>query len=176
MERVKRVVITGGPSVGKVAVFEKLRELGFKCSEGEIAREIYRSHKQKLERHLLVGDRREYSIDVLNAFIKEYCDHKNGTFFFNRGIPDGIGWERFFGLEPARELLDANKAYRYDAVFVLDPVEKFEDEHDVIWAKERESQRIHQLIIQGYVDSGYDPIFVKPDFVEKRTKFIISNI
>lgn len=176
MKELKKIVITGGPSVGKHEVFEFLRKSGYQCSVGEVAREIYRRYKQRLGRHLLVGDRREYGLDVLQAFIKEYCDHKSGAYFFNRGIPDGIGWERFFGLEPTKELLQAIRAYRYDTVFILDPLEKYEDEHDVIWAEIRQSARIHQLIIQGYIDHGYDPIYVKPDFIEKRVNFILSNI
>ena len=172
----KRYVITGGPSVGKAEVFEELRKRGYQCSEGEMARAIYRKHKKRLGRHLQVGDRREYSLEVLNAFIDEFCDHKEGSFFYNRGIPDGFGWESFFGLGPSPELVEATRAYRYDGVFVLDPLTKFEDEHDVVWTKERESARVHQLIIQGYIDAGYDPLFVPVDFVERRVKFILANL
>lgn len=176
MDTLKRIVITGGPLVGKRLVFDELKKLGHQCSKGEIAREIYRIHKERLGRHLQVGDRREYGLDVLNVLVKEYTEHKHGIYFYNRAIPDGIGWERFFRLEPTQELLQAIRAYRYDTVFVLDPIEKFEDEADVIWTNLREGARVHQLIIQGYIDAGYNPIFVPTDFVEKRINFILSNI
>jgi predicted ATPase len=172
----RRYIITGGPSVGKAAVFDELRKAGYKCSQGEIAREIYRQFKNKLGRHLEVGDRREYSLEVLRAFIDEYCSHKEGLYFNNRGIPDGFGWERFFGLGPSPELIEATRAYRYDGVFILDPLYKFDDEKDVVWTSEREASRVHQLIIQGYIDAGYDLIFVPADFIERRIKFILSNI
>jgi predicted ATPase len=175
-ERPRRYIITGGPAVGKAVLFEELRKSGYECSRGEIAREIYRAFKIRLGRHLEVGDRREYSLEVLQAFIDEYCQHKCGLYFYNRGIPDGFGWERFFGLGPSKELIEASRAYRYDGVFVLDSLTKFEDEKDVVWASDRDAARVHQLVIQGYIEAGYKPIFVPVDFVERRLKFILSNI
>lgn len=172
----RRYVITGGPGVGKSLVFEQLRSSGFQCSKGEIARDIYREFKQRLGRHLEAGDRREYSLRVLEAFVDEYCNHKSGLYFFNRGIPDGIGWDRVFGLDASQELMNAVRAYKYDGVFILDPIESFEDETDVVWTSEREAQRVHQLIIQGYIDVGYDPVYVPHDFVERRSQFILSNL
>lgn len=174
--RPRRFVITGGPGVGKSAVFEALRKQGHACSQGEIARDLYQQFKTELGRHLEVGDRRKYSIEVLRAFIDEYEAHKEGLYFYNRGIPDGFGWERFFALSPSHELEDATRAYRYDGVFILDPLTKFEDESDIVWPGQREAQRVHQLIIQGYVDNGYEPMFVPVDFVERRVKFILANI
>lgn len=176
MEKLSRVVITGGPSIEKKELFDELVRQGYECSSRDTAKEIYQAHKEKLGRHLQVGDRREYGLDVMHALIKEYTTHKKGIHFYNRGIPDGIGWERFFGLEPTDEIWRAIRAYRYDIVFILDPIEKFEDEADLIWANLREAARVHQLIIQGYIDAGYNPIFVPTDFVSKRVSFILSNI
>lgn len=170
-----RVVITGGPAAGKEAVFNELRALGLPTTEGEPAREIYRRHRERLGRHLRVGDRREYSIEVLHAFIDEYCAHKRGLKFYNRGIPDGYGWDRFFGLGPYPELEEASRVYRYDTIFILDPLDKFEDEADVVWAKEREIARVHELIVQGYYDAGYEPIFVPANAANARVKFILAN-
>jgi predicted ATPase len=176
MEKLKRVVITGGPLIEKRQLFDELIKQGYQCSTDDIAKEIYQEHKNKLGRHLLAGDRREYGLDVMNALIKEYTSHKNGLYFYNRAIPDGIGWERYFSLEPTHEIWQAIRAYRYDVVFILDPVEKFEDEADVVWADLRAGQRVQQLIIQGYVDANYKPIYVPTDFVSKRVNFILSNI
>ena len=118
----RRYVITGGPSAGKEAVFTELAARGIGHTEGEPAREIYRKHRERLGRHLQVGDRRAYSRDVLEAFIAEYCAHTSGLRFYNRGIPDGYGWDAgSSGLRrPTRELEEAARVYRYDAVFVLD--------------------------------------------------------
>ena len=171
-----RYVVTGGPSVGKQAVFDALQKRGFSCTKGEPARDIYRKFKLKLGRHLKVGDRRDYSAEVLRAFIDEYCQHKNGIRFYNRGIPDGFGWDRFFGLGPSPELAEATRTYRYDAVFILDPLDTFQDEMDVVWAKDRELRRVHELIIQGYYDAGYEPIFVPADAADVRADFVLSNV
>lgn len=171
-----RYVITGGPSVGKQAVFDTLQRRGYSCTKGEPARDIYRRFKQKLGRHLKVGDRRDYSAEVLRAFIDEYCQHTSGIRFYNRGIPDGFGWDRFFGLSPSAELDAATRTYRYDEILILDPLDTFQDELDVVWAKDRELRRVHELIIQGYYDAGYEPIFVPADAPDVRADFILSNI
>jgi predicted ATPase len=176
MEKPKRVVITGGPLIEKRQLFDQLLAQGYQGSTGDTAKEIYQEHKDRLGRHLLAGDRREYGLDVMNALIKEYIAHKSGLYFYNRAIPDGIGWERYFSLEPTEEIWRAIRGYRYDIIFILDPVEKFEDEADVVWADLRAGERVHQLIIQGYVDAGYRPIYVPTDFVTKRVNFILSNI
>lgn len=172
----RRFVITGGPSAGKEAVIEAVIKAGLPCSAEEAAREIYRAHRARLGRHLQREDRRAYSREVLEAFIAEYKTHTQGVRFYNRGIPDGYGWDRFFGLEPYAELEEANKLYRYDAVMVLDPLDTFEDENDVVWAQDREIRRVHELIVQGYYDAGYSPIFVPADAATERLDFICANL
>lgn len=172
----RRYVITGGPSAGKEAVFEVIAAAGIPATDGEPAREIYRAHRARLGRHLEVGDRRDYSREVLRAFVDEYCAHKTGLRLYNRGIPDGYGWDRFFGLSPYPELEEATRIYRYDAVFVLDPLSSFEDESDVVFAKDREISRVHELIVQGYYDAGYEPIFVPADAAPGRLDFIRANL
>jgi len=172
----RRFVITGGPSSGKDAVFEQLTEQHIPCSQDEAGREIYRKHRDRLGRHLQVGDRRDYSRDVLKAFVAEYCEHKTGVRFYNRGIPDGYGWDAFFGLGPYPELEEATRVYRYDAVFVLDPLDDFDSEDELVWAKEREIRRVHELVVQGYYDAGYRPIFVPADDAARRVAFILAQI
>ncbi|MFI6759350.1 AAA family ATPase [Micromonospora sp. NPDC050417] len=172
----RRYVITGGPSAGKEAVIEAVIAAGLPCSPDEAAREIYRAHRARLGRHLQREDRRDYSREVLDAFVGEYRAHTHGVRFYNRGIPDGYGWDRFFGLEPYAELEEATSRYRYDAVLVLDPLDTFEDENDVVWAQDREIRRVHELIVQGYYDAGYSPVFVPAEDPASRLDFICANL
>src|SRR5688572_26456918 len=101
--RPRRFVITGGPAVGKADVLAQLRNKGYSVSLEESAREIYRQFKERLGRHLRRENREAYSLAVLQAYIKEYAAYTEGLHFYNRGIPDGYGWERAFGLEPSQE-------------------------------------------------------------------------
>ena len=172
----RRYVITGGPSAGKEAVLNEFAERAVPATEGEPAREIYRAHRERLGRHLQVGDRREYSREVLAAFVQEYAAHKHGLRFYNRGIPDGYGWDAFFGLSPYPELEEAARIYRYDAVFVLDPLDSFTAEDDLVFAQDREIRRVHELIAQGYYDTGYRPIFIPADDPAKRVDQILADV
>lgn len=172
----RRYVITGGPSAGKEAVMDELASRGIPATEGEPAREIYRKHRERLGRHLRVEDRRDYSREVLEAFITEYTAHKHGLRFYNRAIPDGYGWDAFFGLGPYPELEEGSRVYRYDAVFILDPLDDFESEDDLVFAKDREIRRVHELIVQGYYDAGYRPIFIPADKPGRRIDHVLANI
>ncbi|MFY9806471.1 MAG: ATP-binding protein [Pseudonocardiaceae bacterium] len=172
----RRYVITGGPSSGKDELIEAILAAGIPCMEAEPGREIYRKHRERLGRHLRREDRHEYSLEVLQAFITEFTAHKNGIRFYNRGIPDGYGWDSFFGLGPTPQLEKASRLFRYDTVFVLDPLDTFEDPDDIIWAKDREIRRVHELIVQGYYDAGYEPVFVAPDDAAGRLDFLCSNL
>ncbi|WP_434444647.1 AAA family ATPase [Lentzea sp. E54] len=172
----RRYVITGGPSSGKDDLISAVHAAGIPCMVDEPGREIYRKHRERLGRHLQKDDRREYSLEVLEAFVAEYTAHVHGIRFYNRGIPDGYGWEGFFGLKPTLELEEATKRYRYDAIFVLDPLDTFEDPDDIVWAKEREIRRVHELIVQGYYDAGYEPVFVAADAATARLDFICANL
>lgn len=172
----RRYVITGGPSSGKDDLIETILAARIPCMEAEPGREIYRKHRERLGRHLRREDRHEYSLEVLQAFIAEYTAHKYGIRFYNRGIPDGYGWEAFFGLGPTPQLEQASRLYRYDAVFVLDPLDTFEDPDDIVWAKDREIRRVHELIVQGYYDAGYEPVFVAPDSAAARLDFLCANV
>lgn len=172
----RRYVITGGPSAGKDDVIAEIVHAGLPCMESEPGRAIYRKHRERLGRHLRTEDRREYAAEVLEAFVAEFEAQKQGIRFYNRGIPDSYGWERFFGLAPTPQLEEANRLYRYDAVFVLDPLDTFEDPDDIVWAKEREIRRVHELIVQGYYDAGYEPVFVPANSPANRLDFILTNL
>lgn len=171
-----RYVVTGGPSSGKDDLIEAILDAQIPCMEAEPGREIYRKHRARLGRHLRREDRHEYSLEVLDAFIAEFAGHKHGIRFFNRGIPDGYGWDAFFGLGPTPQLEQANRLYRYDVIFVLDPLDRFEDADDVVWAQDREIRRVHELIVQGYYDAGYEPVFVPPNSAVERLDFICANL
>jgi predicted ATPase len=172
----RRYVITGGPSSGKDNLIEAIRVAGIPCMAAEPGREIYRKHRARLGRHLRREDRHEYSLEVLAAFITEYTAHKHGIRFYNRGIPDGYGWDAFFGLGATPQLEQASRLYRYDTIFVLDPLDTFEDPDDIVWAKDREIRRVHELIVQGYYDTGYEPVFVAPNSAAARLDFICTNL
>jgi predicted ATPase len=172
----RRYVITGGPSSGKDALIEAIHSAGIPCMKEEPGRAIYRKHRERLGRHLRREDRREYSVEVLEAFIAEYTSHTSGIRFYNRGIPDGYGWESFFGLKPTPQLEETTARYRYDTIFVLDPLDTFEDPDDIVWAKDREIRRVHELIVQGYYDAGYEPVFIAPDSAAARLDLICANL
>jgi hypothetical protein len=51
-------------------------------------------------------------------------------------------------------LEEATRRYRYDAIFVLDPLDTFEDPDDIVWAKDCEIRRVHELIVHWKRDDS----------------------
>ena len=47
---------------------------------------------------------------------------------------------------------------------------------DLVFAKDREIRRVHELIIQGYYDAGYRPTFVPADEPGRRVAFILAQL
>jgi hypothetical protein len=52
----------------------------------------------------------------------------------------------------------------------------FASEDDLVFAKDREIRRVHELIIQGYYDAGYRPVFVPADEPGRRVAFMLAQL
>ena len=61
-------------------------------------------------------------------------------------------------------------------MLVLDPLDAFAGEDDLVFAQDREIRRVHELIVQGYFDTGYRPIFIPADDPAKRVDQILANV
>ena len=45
-----------------------------------------------------------------------------------------------------------------------------------MFAKDREIRRVHELIVQGYYDAAYRPIFIAADEPGRRVDAILANV
>ena len=61
-------------------------------------------------------------------------------------------------------------------MLVLDPLDTFAGEDDLVFAQDREIRRVHELIVQGFFDTGYRPIFIPADDPAKRVDQILANV
>lgn len=172
----RRYVITGGPSSGKDDLIEAIRAAGIPCMEAEPGREIYRKHRERLGRHLRREDRHEYSLEVLAAFIAEYTAHKHGIRFYNRGIRDGYAERPSSGWAPPRSWNRPAVCTGTTRSSCWTRWTLSKTPTTSCGAKDREIRRVHELIVQGYYDAGYEPVFVAPDSAAARLDFICVNL
>lgn len=176
------VVITGGPSSGKTTTINDLKARGFPIVL-EAARQL---EEEELKRGKSIveargGDEIEFNHRVLDKKM-ENEDHlnPNDSIFLDRGIPDTIAYARYYK-EDETYAKEASLKRRYKAVFVLDPLPKFEEGKGRI-EDVKFTQKMGQLLPSIYMELGYEAIIVpvfsedQGESVRLRSEFILSHL
>lgn len=168
-------VITGGPSSGKTTTIELLRERGFHVTHEQasdiIAEELARG-RTLLE---VRADGDWFQREILKRQLEDEATLlPTETVFLDRGVPDGLGYERYLKLTPNPELLKASQHARYRKVFLLEnlPVK-------VDWNRHEDAQvqqAIHDSIRATYLELGFELIDVPAFSPNERVTFILENL
>ncbi|BAU98586.1 AAA family ATPase [Aurantimicrobium minutum] len=168
-------VITGGPSSGKTTTVNLLRERGFAIAH-EHASEIIAEELAKGRTLLEVrADGEWFQEEILRRQIEhEQSLNPEETSFLDRGIPDGLGYERILKLKPNPELSAQAARARYRKVFILDPLPVKLD-----WNRHEDAQTqraIHDSIEDVYRELGHHILEVPVLPAEKRVDFILEHL
>lgn len=125
----------------------------------------------------LLSDMPKLEHDILRKHVEmEQASRKEDTIlFFDRGIPDCLAYYRIYNVPEDQELHDAVKAAHYRKVFLLDPIETFENDAVRVETPEQ-ARRIHDAIAQAYKELGHDIVAVPVMPIEERTDFIIGKL
>lgn len=167
--------ISGGPSSGKTTTVELLRSQGHRVSP-EVARSII-TEQMALGRTLVEirADGENFQRMILERQIEfEAGFATDEVVFLDRGIPDGLGYERFLNLEPYEPITVASRNARYRRVFVLDNLHLHDDGSRI--EDEDEQQGIHDHIVAVYTELGHDVVTVPVMSPEDRVAFILANL
>ncbi len=173
--RTNWTVITGGPSSGKTTTIGILRRRGFTTTieharhfidtmrvTGKSVAEI-RSNQMAFQRGVM-----EMQIE------QERMLDPAKLVFLDRALPDGLAYHRYLGLTVAPEYLSAIHPGVYRAVFVMDLLPLKADyarSEDQVAQKE-----IHRLLVEVYLELGYQPVAVPPLAPEARVDFILAAL
>jgi predicted ATPase len=152
---VPRVIITGGPGVGKTTLLAELAARGYSTVE-ESARAI-------IAQRLASGasSRPEplaFAREILSRDIQQYVQqaHSSRWLFFDRGVIEAIGMLHETSPLPAEELQAMLAAYPfYSWVFILPPWEAIyttDAERDQSFA---DAVSVHAKLKQWYCSCGY---------------------
>ena len=172
------VVVTGGPGAGKTTLVEALRKRGYAVVP-EAARAIIRDQ-------VAIGGRALHERDIeLYAEITLTWDMRNhreatglpGPVFFDRGLPDRVGYQIMRGLPVPPHVSAAVDLFRYHpVVFVAPPwpeiyVHDQERRHD--WDH---ALRAYDVTVAGYTRAGYEPVTLPKVDVEARIGFVLDRL
>jgi predicted ATPase len=169
-------IITGGPGAGKTTLIEALRAAGNACSD-EAGRQIIKEEVAAGGTALPWIDPRAFAERMLAFDIESYrrLRTQQAPVFFDRGIPDVIGYLNLLGLcapEPAQK---AAGDYRYNTrVFIAPPWREIFSQDSERKQTFEEAERTYQSIAKVYAMLGYELTELPIASVEERVAFVIK--
>ncbi|KQZ81401.1 ATPase [Mesorhizobium sp. Root157] len=172
------IVVTGGPGSGKTTLIEALRASGFATSP-EAGRGIIQD-QQAIDGPALPWRNPGLFAELMLSWeLRSYsaAKAKSGPVFFDRGIPDTVGYLRLSGLAVPAHMLEAARQHRYrPQIFITPPwpdIFKQDAERRQTW---EEAERTHAVMVETYSGFGYELVTLPRAPVGGRVRFILAQI
>ncbi|MEN8139491.1 MAG: ATP-binding protein [Bacteroidota bacterium] len=178
--KVKRVIITGGPSTGKTSIIRDLENQGFQCLH-EKSREIIRQSLKDNSDILPWMNLHKFSELVISQRMEQYhkakSEHYSNYAFYDRGIPDVFAYMNYDNIEVPKQYHSLGTDLRYYDKIFLTPAWKEIYETD----NERKedfykAERLENYIHNTYKNLGYNVILVPKANIEERIRFILNHL
>ncbi|MBC7669955.1 MAG: AAA family ATPase [Gemmatimonadaceae bacterium] len=174
----RRFVVTGGPGAGKTSLIDALEARGLPCVF-ESGRAIIRGQVEAGGTALPWADREAYArwMLVMDSRAHAVVELLSGPVFFDRGVPDIVGYLRLCGLPIPEDLAAAALTLHYEPlVFIAPPwPEVFTND-----AERRqdfaEAVRTHAMMAQVYTELGYTLVDLPQTPVEDRVAFVLEQV
>lgn len=173
----QRIVFTGGPGSGKSTIIHELACMGYAVSR-ESGREIIRQQTAIEGDGVPWRNPQLYAELMLAQDMRSYQQqNEGGLLFYDRGIPDIIGYLKTIGEDVPEHFYRAAKLYRYHhKVFVFPPWPE-------IYAQDRERKqpfdealRTYEAMVSVYCGEGYEVVTVPKAPVAQRGAFVLSSL
>jgi predicted ATPase len=168
-------VITGGPGAGKSALIAALEAEGFRCS-AEAGRAIIRQQAAIGGRALPWVEPALFAELMLSWEMRAHAamSERPGVAFFDRGVPDVIGYLRLLGSSVPPHMTRAAERHRYNrTVFVCPPWPEIFAQDEERRQTPEEAERTFDAMLRTYADCGYDLVEVPRAPVPERLAFVL---
>lgn len=172
------VVVTGGPGAGKTTLLNALAKAGFPTAE-ETGRAIIKDQIAISGRALPWVDPMLYAETMLSWEIGSYrkCVGRKELCFFDRGIPDVIGYLRLLGLPVPVHMRNAAAMFRYHRrVFIAPPWPEIFTQDEERKQTVEEAVRTYKALAATYAELDYDLIEIPRCTVGARRNFILDRV
>lgn len=176
-DRDRLVVITGGPGSGKTTLIEALKSAGFRAS-AEVGRHIIKEQMATGGRALPWVDPPRFAEMMLSCEIQSYRNHaaEPGTVFFDRGVPDVIGYLRLLRLPVPPHMEKAADLFRYNRrVFIAPPWPEIFAQDSERKQTLEEAERTYDAMVGIYAELGYELVEIPRAPVDARRQFILRS-
>jgi predicted ATPase len=170
-------VLTGGPGSGKTTLIDALGKAGYARSV-EAGRGIIQDQMAIGGPALPWRDPVAFAELMLSWEMRSYhmAQEQAGPVFFDRGVPDVVGYLRLLGLPVPKHMEKAAEAFRYNRrVFIALPwPEIFEQDSERKQSLD-EAMRTYEAMVQTYSGYGYELVELPRTTVEERVRFVIES-
>lgn len=171
----QRVVITGGPASGKTSIISALNKSGYNVFP-EIARKVIKQQLSLNSNKVPWDDITGFSQLVLSLQENDFTSSKPGINFFDRGIPDIIGYLNHGKQETFDTLTTSATKHNYDFVFILPPWEEIYENDNERRESFEAASKLFTALKSAYISCNYSPIIVPKLDVNERVSFILKHI
>ena len=170
-------VLTGGPGSGKSTLIESLAAAGFATSV-EAGRGIIKDQVAISGTALPWQDPALFAELMLSWEMRSHAiaTAVSEPVFFDRGVPDVIGYLKLVGLPVPTHVDKAAREFRYNSkVFILPHWPEIFGQDSERKQDEDEARRTHASMVATYTACGYELIEVPKGTVEQRLRFVVEN-
>ena len=171
-------VVTGGPGSGKSSLIDALQNNGYARSV-EAGRGVIQDQTTIGGRALPWVDPVLFAEMMLCWELRSYqtATHQPGLVFFDRGVPDVIGYLRLLNLPVPAHMEKAAKTFRYNRrVFIAPPWQE-------IFRQDRERRqnfdqavRTYDTMVATYTALGYDLEEIPRVPIDERVRFVLQSV
>lgn len=171
-------VLTGGPGAGKTTLVEALRAKGFATTE-EAGRGVIRAEMQNGGTALPWANRKRFAVRMFDWELASYrqAEREEGSVFFDRGLPDTLGYLDLEGLAVPAWMEEEAWRLRYNTqVFVAPPWKA------IFWQDEERRQswevsvRTHEIMVRTYTRYDYSLVEMPLASVPERVQFVLDRL
>lgn len=175
MQMINRIVISGAPATGKTTLCHELEDRAYLCFH-EISREIIQRELANGSDVLPWKDLMAFTKQVLSGRVKQFHAADGSISFYDRSIIDALAYLEKDGIDIPQEWEQLASKNRYGKqVFITPPwKEIFVNDHErrESW---QEVLHVHEYLVTGYRERGYEVIIVPKVSVEERVAFILDH-
>jgi predicted ATPase len=171
-------IISGGPGSGKSTLLKALAQHGFPCMP-EAGRTIIQHQLSIGGTALPWADRSLFAELMLSWDIRSYNEAlvQQHPVFFDRGIPDVIGYLRLTGLPVPPHIEKAAFTFRYHRrVFLAPPWPEIFTQDKERKQSFEEAEATYNSMVKVYSELGYELQIIPTGLVEERVQYVLENL
>lgn len=171
-------IISGGPGSGKSTLLKALAQHGFSCMP-EAGRAIIQHQLSIGGTALPWADRSLFAELMLSWDIRSYNEAlaQQHPVFFDRGIPDVIGYLRLIGLPVPPHMEKAAFTFRYHRrVFLAPPWPEIFTQDKERKQSLEEAEATYNSMVKVYSELDYELHIIPTGPVEERVQYVLENL